>query len=148
MKRTRLQLAPAMPVQPVISAVASRVPDRLLVGRLEIVDVQHLAGAGRFGKTREQGFLFGQRHVFVLASTIRLGFQGLDAAVVVGHVRTVNRAQRHAHRSRNRWVGHPTLTQQHHLDALAPRCCYLPAKGSFPRLAFEKYRFKPLWRRY
>jgi hypothetical protein len=27
------------------------------------------------------------------------------------------------------------LTQQHHLDALALRCCYLPAKGSFPRLA-------------
>jgi hypothetical protein len=40
--------------------------------------VQHLAGASRFGKTREQGFLFGQAHVFVLASAIRLGFEGLD----------------------------------------------------------------------
>jgi hypothetical protein len=41
-------------VQQVIDrAVAGRVPDRFLVGRLEIVDVQHLAGAGRFGKAPE-----------------------------------------------------------------------------------------------
>jgi len=59
-----------------------------------------------------------------------LGFQGFDAAVVVGHVGTVHRAQRHAHRSRNRRLRHPTLTQQHHLDALALRRRYLPAKRS------------------
>src|SRR5262245_23856763 len=58
MKRTRHQLTPTMPVQQVIDrAVAGRVPDRFLVGCLENVDVQHLAGAGRFCKTREQGFL-------------------------------------------------------------------------------------------
>ena len=85
MKRTRHQLAPAMPVQQVIDrAVACRMPDRFLVGRLEIVDVQHLAGAGRFGKTREQGFLFGQRHVLVLASAIRLRLERFDAVVVIG----------------------------------------------------------------
>ena len=68
MKRTRHQLAPAVPVQQVIDrAVAGRVPDRFLVGRSEIVDVQHLAGARRFGKTREQGLFFRQGHVLVLA---------------------------------------------------------------------------------
>src|SRR5262245_26280549 len=142
MKRSRHQLAPAVPVQEVIDrAVAGRMPDRFLVGRLEIVDVQHLPGAGRFGKPREQGFFFGQRHVLVLASAIRLGFEGLDAAVVIGHVRTVHRAQRHAHCSRNRRLGHPTLTQQHHLDALALRRRYLPAQRSFqpPHLGFAAF---------
>jgi hypothetical protein len=43
------------------------------------MDVQYLAGAGRFGKTREQGLFFGQRHVLVLASAVRLGLERLDA---------------------------------------------------------------------
>ena len=51
MKRTRYQLAPAVPMQEVVDrAVAGRMPDRFLVARLEIMDVQHLAGAGCFGK--------------------------------------------------------------------------------------------------
>jgi hypothetical protein len=106
------------------------------------MDVQHLAGAGRFGKTREQGFLFGQRQVLVLASAFRLGFEGFDAAMVLGHVRTVHRAQRHAHRSCNRRLGHPTLTQQHHLDTLALRRWYLlPTKRSSqpPHLGFAAF---------
>src|SRR5712671_6542625 len=142
MERTRHQFAPAVPVQEVIHrAVAGRMPDRFLVGCLENVDVQHLAGARRFGKTREQGVLFGQRHVFVLAPAIRLWLEGFDAAVVVGHVRTVHRAQRHAHRSRNRRLGHPTLTQQNHLDALALRRWYLPTKRSSqpPHLGFAAF---------
>src|SRR6516162_5723716 len=142
MKRSRHQLAPAVPVQEVIDrAVAGRMPDRFLVGRLEIVDVQHLPGAGRFGKPREQGFFFGQRHVLVLASAIRLGFEGLDAAVLIDRVRTGHRAQRHAHCRRNRRLGHPTLTQQHHLDALALRRRYLPAQRSFqpPHLGFAAF---------
>src|SRR5450755_1782414 len=54
MKRTRHQLAPAMSIQKIVErAVAGRVPDGLLVSRLEIVDVQHLAGAGGLGKTRQ-----------------------------------------------------------------------------------------------
>src|ERR1700688_3719001 len=51
MKRTRHQLAPAMPSQKIINcAVAGVVPDGFLICRLEIVDVQHLAGPGGFGK--------------------------------------------------------------------------------------------------
>jgi len=67
-----------VPVQEVVDrAVASRVPDHFLVGRLEIVDVQHLARTSRFGKTRKQDLFFGQAHVLVLASAIWLGFSGL-----------------------------------------------------------------------
>src|SRR6516162_4862976 len=74
MKRTRHQLAPAVPVQKVIDrAVAGCVADPFLVGRLEIMDVQHLAGTGRLGKACEQGLLFRQGHILVFASAIRLG---------------------------------------------------------------------------
>src|SRR6516165_3072687 len=142
MKRPRHQLAPAVPMQEGVDrAVAGRMPDRFLVGRLEIMDVKDLAGTGRFGKTREQSLFFGQRHVLVLASTIRLRFERPDAAVVIGHVRAVYRAQRHAHRSRNRRLRHPALTQQHHLDALALRRRYLPSQRSFqpPHLAFAAF---------
>src|SRR5262249_39430458 len=127
MKRAWHQLPPAVSVQQVVDrAVAGDMPDRFLVGRLEIMNVQHLAGAGRFGKTREQGLFFEQRHVLVVASAIRLGLERLDAAVVISHVRAVHRTQRHAHCSRNRRLRHPTLTQQHHLDALALCGRYLP----------------------
>src|ERR687887_534836 len=142
MKRTRHQLTPAVSVQEIIDrAVAGRVPDCFLVGRLEIMDVQHLAGPGRFGKAREQGLFFGQRHVLVLASAIRLGLERVNAALVIGHVRAVHRAQRHAHRSRNRRLRHPALTQQHHLDALALRGRYLPSQRSFqpPHLGFAAF---------
>src|SRR5439155_4513551 len=52
-------------------------------------------------------------------------------AVVIGHVRPVDRAQRHAHRCRNRGLSHPALAQQHHLDALALRGRYLPSQRRF-----------------
>src|SRR5438128_3455043 len=122
-------------------AVAGRMPDRFLVARLEIMDVQHLAGAGCFGKAREQGLFFRQRHVLVLAPAIRLGLERLEAALVIGHVRAVHRAQRYAHRSRNRRLRHPALTQQHHLDALALRDRYLPPQRSFqpPHLGFAAF---------
>jgi hypothetical protein len=84
MKRTRHQLAPAVPMQEVVDrAVAGRMPDRFLVARLEIMDVQHLAGAGCFGKAREQGLFFRQRHVLVLAPAIRLGLERLEAGCVI-----------------------------------------------------------------
>src|SRR5262249_19611369 len=70
-------------------------------------------------------------HVLVVASAIRLGLERLDAAVVISHVRAVHRTQRHAHCSRNRRLRHPTLTQQHHLDALALCGRYLPPQRSF-----------------
>src|SRR6266480_4529495 len=63
MKRTRHQLAPAMPVQKVVDrAVAGRMPDSLLIGRLEVVDVQHLTSPGGLGKARQQRLLLGHRH--------------------------------------------------------------------------------------
>ena len=44
MEWTRHQFTPAMPVQKIVDrAVAGRMPDRLFIGRLKIVDVQHLA---------------------------------------------------------------------------------------------------------
>src|SRR5262249_19406573 len=54
--------------------------------------------------------------------------------------------------ARNRRLGHPTLTQQHHLDALALRRRYLPAQRSFqpPHLGFAAFDhlFSPIrWRK-
>src|SRR5246500_611326 len=150
---TRHQLAPAVPMQKVVDrAVAGRMTDGFLVSRLEIMDVQHFAGAGRFGKTRQQRLFFGHRHVLVLASTIWPGLERLDTTVVIGHVSAVHRTQRHAHRSRNRRLRHPALTQQHHLDALALRRRHLPSQRSlqppylglaafdhpFPRIRWSK----------
>src|SRR5262249_30539574 len=132
MKRAWHQLPPAVSVQQAVDrAVAGDMPDRFLVGRLEIMNVQHLAGASRFGKTRELGLVSEQRPVLVVASASRLGLERLDAAVVISHVRAVHRTQRHAHCSRNRRLRHPTLTQQHHLDALARCGRYLPPQRSF-----------------
>src|SRR5262245_47788309 len=142
MKRTWHQLAPAVSVQQVIDrAVAGRVPDPFLVGRLEIVDVQHLASAGCLGEMRKQGLFFGQRHVFVFASAVRLGLERRDAALVIGHVRTVHCAQRHTHRRRNRGLRHSALTQQYHLDALALRSGYLPPQRSLqpPHFGFAAF---------
>ena len=103
MKRTWHQFAPAVLVQKIIDgAVAGGVPDCLLVGRLEIMDVQHLAGAGSLCKTAEQGLFLGQGHILVLASTVWFGLESLDAALVIGHVPPVDRTQRHAHRCGNR----------------------------------------------
>src|SRR6516164_8961140 len=84
MKRTRHQFAPAMPGQKVIDrAVAGPVPNGLLIGRLEIVDVQHLSGPGGLGEARQQGLLLSHRHVLALASAARLGLERLDPAVVI-----------------------------------------------------------------
>ena len=111
MKWTRHQFAPAVPVQQVIDrAVAGCVTNCSLVRRLKIVDVQHLPRTRRFGKTREQGVFFGQCHVFVFAPTIRFGLERFDPTVVMDHMRAVYRAQRHAHRCRNRRLRHPTFT--------------------------------------
>src|SRR5262244_3861307 len=129
MKRTRHQFAPAMPGQKVIDrAVAGSVPDGLLIGRLEIVDVQHLSGPGGLGEARQQGLLLGHRHVLALASAARLGLERLDPAVVIGHVRPVHRAQRDTHGRCNRRLRHPALAQQYHLDALTLHGGNFPAQ--------------------
>src|SRR6516165_2428744 len=54
MKGARHQLAPIVAVENVIDgAVTCRVPDRLLIRRLQIGDVQHLSSPGGFGKAIE-----------------------------------------------------------------------------------------------
>src|SRR5450631_463269 len=132
MKWTRHQLAPAMPGQEIIDrAVAGWVSDGLLIGALEIVDVQHLAGAGGLAKPRQQRLFLSQSHVLALASANRLRLERLDPAPVISHVRAVHRAQRNAHRCRNRRLRHVALAQQHHLDALALRRRDFPAQRGF-----------------
>ena len=69
--------------------------------------------------------------MFALASTARLGFERLEPAAVIGHVRPVHRAQRHTHRFSNRRLRHPAFTQQHHLNALAPLRISVPAQPQF-----------------
>jgi hypothetical protein len=92
----------------------------LLIGRLEIVDVQHLAGPGRLAKASLQGLFLGHRHVLALASANRLRFELLDPAAVVGHMRYG--AQRNPHRRRNCRLRYSALTKQHHLDPVFPEC--------------------------
>src|SRR2546428_8714738 len=75
----------------------------------------------RFAKRASKAFS-GQGHILVLASTVRFGLESLDAALVIGHVRPVDRTQRDAHRCGNRRLRHPTLAQQHHLNA-SKTCC-------------------------
>src|SRR6202023_342362 len=83
-KRTRHQLAPAVPGQKIIDrALAGFVPDGLFVGRLEIVDVQHFAGSGGLGKAHQQGFFLFQRHVLALASATGSRLERLDSAVAM-----------------------------------------------------------------
>src|SRR5665647_96539 len=97
MERTRHQLTPAMPMQQIVHrAVTGRVPDRLFVSRLEIVDVQQLAGSRSMGETRQQGLFLGHGHVLALASAVRPGLECLDAPVIVSHMRAVYCAQRNA----------------------------------------------------
>src|SRR5215472_9700112 len=93
MKRPRHQLAPVVPVEQIIDrAVAGLMTDLLLVGSLQIMDVQHFAGTGGRGKTRQERLFLGQAHVLALASTVRLGLECLDATLVISHVRAVHRA--------------------------------------------------------
>ncbi len=57
--RTRHQLAPAVTFQKTVNRRrAGPTANRLFIGRLEIVNVQHLPGCGGFGKSGNQGFLF------------------------------------------------------------------------------------------
>ncbi len=142
MERTRHQLAPAMSGQKIVDrAVAGRVSDRLLIGRLDIVDVQHLTGSGGHAEARQQGLFPSKRHILALASADRLRFERLDPAAVIGHVRAIDRAQRNAHRCRNGRLRHAALAQQHHLDALTLRRRQFPPQRrlQFPYLAFGAF---------
>src|SRR5262249_864879 len=153
-------------------------PDRLFIGRFEMVDVQHLARTGGLGKARQQSLFRRKRHVLALAPADRFRLERLDPAAVIGHVRAVHGAQRNAHRLRDRGLRHSALAQQHHLDALALRRRDFPSQRCFqlpdlllgaldhpsPRIRQPKRiisralmrdrktpkipRFKQLWKRY
>src|SRR5262252_2965761 len=153
-------------------------PDRLFIGRLEIVDVQHLARTGGLGKARQQSLFRRKRHVLALAPADRFRLERLDPAAVIGHVRAVHGAPRNADRLRDRGLRHSALAQQHHLDALALRRRDFPSQRCFqlpdlllgaldhpsPRIRQPKRiisralmrdrktpkipRFKQLWKRY
>jgi hypothetical protein len=72
-KRARHQLASAMPGQETIDcAVAGRMPDRLFIGRLEVVDVRQIARPSGLGKLWQQRLLFRKSHVLALAATCRV----------------------------------------------------------------------------
>src|SRR6516162_8100808 len=78
MEWTWHQFTPAMPVQKIVDrAVAGRMPDRLFIGGLEIVDVQHLARTGSLSKARQQSLFPGQRHVLALTAADRFRLQRL-----------------------------------------------------------------------
>src|SRR6202161_4038865 len=88
MKRTRHQLAPAMPGKKIVDrALAGLVPDGLFVGHLEIVDVPQVARPGGFGQARQQGLFLNQGHVLALAPTAWLASPRLEPAVVISHRR-------------------------------------------------------------
>jgi hypothetical protein len=132
MKRTRHQLAPAVPVKKIVDrAVAGLVANRLLIGPLEIVDVQHLASPRSSGKALQQRLLLDERHVLALASARRLRLERFDTAVIVVHLRPVHRTQRNSHCLGDCRLRHPVLTQHHHLDALPLLLRYFPVQRRF-----------------
>src|SRR6516225_9055989 len=142
MEWTRHQFTPAMPVQKIVDrAVAGRMPDRMFIGRLEIVDVQHLARTGSLGKARQQSLFPGQRHVLALTAADRFRLQRLDPAAVIGHVGAVHGAQRNTHRLRDRGLGHSALAQQYHLNALPLSLGHFPMQRrlQLPNLALRAF---------
>src|SRR6516164_8743376 len=111
MKGTRHQLAPIMVGQKIVDrAVACWVPDRLFIGCFQVVNVQELSGACRFGKLLEKSLLLFQRHIFSYSPAARLWLQRVDPTVVVGHMRSI---------FANLRLGFPIFPQQHHLDPLS-----------------------------
>ena len=120
MIRTRHQLAPVMAGQKVVDrAVACWVPDCLFVGCFQVVNIQELAGACRFRELLEKSLLLFQRHVFSYSPAARLGFQRVDPAIVVGHMRSIDCAQRYTGQFANLRLGFPIFPQQYHLDTLS-----------------------------
>ncbi len=133
MKRSWRQLTPVVSVQQVVHrAVAGGMSDRFLVVGLEIMDVQHLAGASGSGKRASKAFSSGT----VMFWCLRLPFGS-------GLARRGHRGQRPCARGSpcsatppsppHRWLRHTTFTQQHHLNALALRCRNFPPQRSFSR---------------
>src|SRR5262249_8983104 len=78
---TRHQLTPAVSVQEIIDrAVAGRVPDRFLVGRLEIMDVQHISGADALAKRASKAFSSANVMFLCLRPPFGLGLSALNGS--------------------------------------------------------------------
>src|SRR5215469_3277329 len=119
MKRTRHQLAPLMASQKIVDrTVACRMPDLLFVGNFQRAYVEQLASSRGLGKSSEKSLLFFQRHVFVPPTPLRLRPQGIDATIVVRHVRPVHCAQRYPCQLSNLGLRLPVFAQQYHLYPL------------------------------
>ena len=112
-------------------AVAGRVADRLLIGVLEVVDVEQFASTGGCGKARQQRLLLRYGDVLALASAARLRLEGFDAALVIGHMGAVDRAERNPHRRGNGRLHQALFAQQYHADALALQLGYFPVQCRF-----------------
>src|SRR6516165_7059875 len=120
MKRTRHQLAPVMAGQKIVDrAVACWVPNRLFIGCFQVVNIQELSGACRFRKLLEKSLFLFQRHIFSYSTATRLWFQRVDPTIVVGHMRSIDRAQRYTRQFANLRLGFPIFPQQYHLDTLS-----------------------------
>src|SRR5215470_12884 len=120
MKRTRHQLAPVMTGQKIVDrAVACWMPDRFFIGCFQVVNIQELSGACRFGKLLEKSLLLSQGHIFSYSTTARLWFQRVDPTIVVGHMRSINCAQRYTRQFANLRLGFFIFPQQYHLDTLS-----------------------------
>ena len=100
-------------------AVACWVPDRLFIGCFQVVNIQELSGACRFGKLLEKSLLLFQRHIFSYSPAARLWFQRVDPTIVVGHMRSIDCAQRYTRQFANLRLGFPIFPQQYHLNTLS-----------------------------
>src|SRR5262252_3986235 len=100
-------------------AVACWMPDRFFIGCFQVVNIQELSGACRFGKLLEKNLLLFQRHVFSYSPAARLWFQRVDPTIVVGHMRSIDCAQRYTRQFANLRLGFPIFPQQYHLDTLS-----------------------------
>src|SRR5215468_9015466 len=120
MKRTRHQLAPVMTGQKIVDrAVACWMPDRFFIGCFQVVNIQELSGACRFRKLLEKSLFLFQRHIFSYSTAARLWFQRVDPTIVVGHMRSIDCAQRYTRQFANLRLGFPIFPQQYHLDTLS-----------------------------
>src|SRR5215471_5400770 len=120
MKRTRHQLAPVMTGQKIVDrAVACWMPDRFFIGCFQVVNIQELSRPCRFGKLLEKSLLLSQGHIFSYSTAARLWFQRVDPTIVVGHMRSIDCAQRYTRQFANLRLGFPIFPQQYHLDTLS-----------------------------
>ena len=121
-KRTRHQLAPAVPGAADYRLCAALVscPDRLFVGRLEIVDVQTFPRLLLpWQNAPARPFLLPSKSCSrVLRPPFGFGLSAFIPPFSYAMCARLTVLSAHAQRRRNHWLRHLALTQQNHLDAL------------------------------